>query len=352
MLAIPRLWKWSWSGTSKSYYREGQEEGFLLVGEMERFLEYFLFNVSVWGSSFITQNSPNCIKVNHLEGLQREGIADCCSAWFRMEICKCTTTSRSIIHSLTGSVPSPSNAHRQMRWMKHGALYTIKKRSEDFIELPICSCHTSAISWTATQALWVQPFEVMQMQVYNWTFSRRGVLMTDWEYFWPRLPSSGIHFSIAQVRAASAQTRRETRISCRQGAALTAAPSPCPVLVPSHHTLIHFPLITSRRSPSFLFHLDPPLEFWPFPPLHLPPSTSLSTSPLFPSLSISIYFESHAGPVPQNLKPCASSLVGRRRGVEQGRTEGTLSGYRCLNGNGSPGGLKAIYAPVSQININ
>lgn len=118
----------------------------------------------------------------------------------------------------------------------------------------------------------------MLMQVYNWTFLRRGVLMTDWEYFWPRLRPSGIRFSIAQVRAASGQTRRETRNSCRHGAAPTAAPSPCPVLVPSHHTLIHLPLITPHGFPSFLFHLDPPVGVLTFPPLHLPLSPSLSPS--------------------------------------------------------------------------
>lgn len=150
--------------------------------------------------------------------------------------------------------------------------------------------------------------------------------MWDWEYFCPRLRLSGIHFSIAQVRAASAQTRRETRISCRHG----AAPSPCPVLVPSHHTLIHFPLITLRRFLFLRIPPRPPVGVLTFPPLHLPPSPSSPPSPLLhspPLPSLPIYFESHAGPVPQNLKPRASGLV-VEAGGEGGREGGQRGHYQ------------------------
>lgn len=63
-----------------------------------------------------------------------------------MQISMCTTTARCVIHSLTGSVPRPSNAHRQTRLMKRGAAQTVIKkvrvlRTETSSPLFFLLCH-------------------------------------------------------------------------------------------------------------------------------------------------------------------------------------------------------------------
>lgn len=135
------------------------------------------------------------------------------------------------------------------------------------------------------------------------------------------------------------------RICGRREAAPAAAPSPCPVLVPSHHTLIHFPLITLRR---FLFlpvPPRPPVRDLTFQPLHLLPSPSSLLShplPLFPSLPI--YSDSHSEPVPQNFKPCAMG-----EGSKGQRTEGALPGCHCLSQSGFSGGLTSNKKPFTHL---
>lgn len=149
----------------------------------------------------------------------------------------------------------------------------------------------------------------------------------------------------------SAQNKRDMRFSCRCEAAPAGAPSPCRVLVPSNHTLIHFPLIMPHR---FLFLPVPPrplVRALTFQPLRLPSSpSSFLSHPLHSFPSLPIYFNSHTEPVPKNLKPCAMGLVGEVGGGSKGqKTKEALPGCHCLSENGFSAGLTSNKKPFTHL---
>lgn len=249
-----------------------------------------------------------------------------------MQISMCATTARCVIHSLTGSVPRPSNAHRQTRLMKTRCSVDNEKKkkvrvlhTETSSTLFFLLCHFmnsnaslvgSTILSYANASLKLDILKERRSDV------RLGICLPSSAAEWNSL------FNCSGEGSERSDEKRDENLlqtrSCSHGCSLSV-PCPCPLSSHPHplspHNAAPFPLPIPPR---------PTVGVLTFPPLHLPPSPSSPPSPLLhspPFPSLPIYFESHAGPVPQNLKPCASGLVGEAGG-EGGREGGQRGHYQ------------------------